>query len=212
MGKEFNSYRYIYPPRPETVIPVSGLEGIEKRGFIAQPKLNGSCCIVFTDGKSLHVMNRDSQAISVVKLPREEFLSLHRGKGWMVLVGEYMNKSKKDSQGKLFNHKFVIFDILVFQGEYLTGKTFSERQSILDVIYEWKKSPEIWLSQFSENVFRADNITEDFEIEYGLMTKFDMYEGLVMKKPSAKLEVAAKKANNTGWQLKCRKETKNYSR
>jgi ATP-dependent DNA ligase len=157
-------------------------------------------------------MNRDKQPISNVKLPKDEFLRLHRGEGWMVLVGEYMNKSQTDSKGKVFNHKFVIFDILVFQGEKLEGKTFSERQSILDVIYEWKPCNERWLSQLSENVFRADNITEDFEIEYGCMTQYGMYEGLVMKRPDAKLAPGISKVNNTGWQLKCRKATKNYSR
>jgi hypothetical protein len=43
------------------------------------------------------------------------------------------------------------------------------------------------------------------------LVSVEMYEGLVFKKPSAKLDVGYKPANNTGWQVKVRKPTKNYS-
>jgi hypothetical protein len=37
-----------------------------------------------------------------------------------------------------------------------------------------------------------------------------MYEGLVMKRPTGTLETGMREANNTGWQVKVRKATKNY--
>lgn len=45
----YNSYRYLYPPRPEIKSPQSGLKTYERMGFIAQPKLNGSCSLTFLE-------------------------------------------------------------------------------------------------------------------------------------------------------------------
>jgi hypothetical protein len=38
-----------------------------------------------------------------------------------------------------------------------------------------------------------------------------MYEGLVMKRKNAKLELGTNEMNNVKSQLKCRKATKNYA-
>lgn len=43
---------------------------------------------------------------------------------WLILNSEYIDKSKSDDNGNLFNNKFVIFDILAHNGQYLVGTTF----------------------------------------------------------------------------------------
>ena len=116
-------YRYIYPPRPKNAIPHLDLNSYDNNTMFGQPKLDGSNCLIFTDGKTVKVMNRHSQPLTKFEIPTDEILKLYKGTGgWTVINGEYMNKSKRDEIGKTFNHKLVIFDILVNDGDYLITK------------------------------------------------------------------------------------------
>jgi len=205
----YTSYKYIYPPRPENKIAPSSLETFEKmEKFLGQPKLNGSSMQLYTDGKIVIIMNRHKERLAI-KLEIEELKNLHRGHGWMVLCGEYMNKNKKDETGKFWNHKFVIFDILVLNGEHLLGTTFEERYEILRNLYP-DNPVKLQLHQISENCLRVNSINSGFVEMYKELTKWDMYEGFVMKKADGKLENGTTANNNVRTQLKCRKGTKNY--
>ena len=207
---KYNKYTYRYPPRPETQIPASVLDDLDNEGeFLAQPKLNGSCMELYTNGKEVIVMNRHKKPLAH-KLDVDELRALHRGKGWMLLVGELMNKNKKDENNKYWNHKFVIFDILVNNGEYLIGSTFGERYLLLEELYSHYDC-KILLNSISDNCFRVSSITTEFKMFFDMITPFDMYEGLVLKRINGKLENGISQKNNTRTQLKCRKPTKNYS-
>ena len=158
---KYSNYRYIYPPRPKNAIPSSDLNSYDNGTMLAQPKLDGSNCLIFTDGKIVKVMNRHSQPITRFEIPTEEILSLYKGSGgWTVINGEYMNKSKRDETGNTFNHKFVIFDILVNDGDYLIGKTFDQRVKILDEMFDTIESEKQYLYSISANVFRVKTYTE----------------------------------------------------
>ena len=207
----YNSYQYLYPPRPEQAIPAVALDRFDKGKYIGDPKLNGDCCVIFTNGKELHVMNRHNKQSSKFKLDKSEIFKLHRGIGWMVLVGEYMDKSKKDETGKTWNHKLVLFDILVLNGNYLLGATFQERKSILNKLYGKPVADKPLLHRISENVWKTIPIEKDFKDVYFDLTKHDMYEGLVLKLKNGRLERGDREANNTKTQCKARKETKNYA-
>ena len=89
--------------------------------MIAQPKLNGSNAVIFMNGKDVYFFNRHNQRMTNVQLSKDELLRLYSGEGWMVINGEYLNKSKNDESGLPFNHTLVIFDILVHNGTYLLG-------------------------------------------------------------------------------------------
>ncbi len=207
---KYNKYSYKYPPRPELQIPVEALNDMEQEGvFLAQPKLNGSCMELYTNGKEVIVMNRHKKTLSH-KLDVDELRKLHRGEGWMVLVGELMNKNKKDETNKHWNHKFVIFDILVHNGEYLLKTTFEERDTLLNRLYGAERLKP-YLFKISENVSRVMSVFGDFKQVFDYITPFDMYEGLVLKRRYGKLENGASQKNNTRTQMKCRKPTKNYS-
>ena len=199
---------YIYPPHPEQKIPPNSLEVFEKMNkFLAQPKLNGSLMEVYL-GRKLRVMNRH-KSIMAHKLDVNELKSLQRGKGKMVLCGELMNKNKKDETNKYWNHKYVIFDILVYEGKHLLGTTFEERYELLRKLYPdnpVKKE----LHKISGNIFRVNSVTSGFINLYKNITIYDIYEGLVLKQRDGKLENGVTQNNNTRTQLKCRKATKNY--
>jgi len=209
MAKYLN-YRYIFPPRPKNAIPDTELGFWDNGSLIAQPKLNGSNCVIFTNGEKTIVMNRHNQRLTNFNISENEIKDIYRGEGWMILNGEYMNKSKSDENNQVFNHKFVIFDILGFNGDYLVGKTFEERIQLLDTIYGQVDSEKEYLFKVTENVYRVKSYVDDFKSLYDKLTSIDMIEGLVMKRKNARLELGTSENNNTKSQLKCRKATKNY--
>ena len=209
MAKYLN-YRYIFPPRPKNAIPDTELSFWDNGSLIAQPKLNGSNCVIFTNGVKTIVMNRHNQRLTNFNISDNEIKDIYRGEGWMILNGEYMNKSKSDENSQVFNHKFVIFDILGFNGEYLVGKTFEERIQLLDEIYGQVDSEKEYLFKVTENVYRVKSYLVNFKDIFDNLTPIDMIEGLVMKRKNARLELGTSENNNTKSQLKCRKATRNY--
>jgi len=208
---KYINYRYLYPPRPKNAISPNDLTFWDNNSLLAQPKLNGSNCLIFTNGVKVIVMNRHNQRLTNFRLTDEEVKSLYRGNGgWMILNGEYLNKNKMDETGQPFNHKFVIFDILCFDGDYLVGKTFEERVQLLDTLYDQRNCEKEYLFGISENVYRVKSYLSGFNDLYNKLTPIDMIEGLVMKRKNARLEIGSSEMNNVKSQIKCRKSTKNY--
>jgi hypothetical protein len=208
---KYSNYRYLYPPRPKNAVSPEDLDFWDNNSLIGQPKLNGSNASIYTDGQKIIVMNRHSQKLTNVRVSDSEILSTYRGDGgWMILNCEYMNKSKSDENNEVFNHKFVIFDILAYNGEYLVGSTFSERIELLDSLYGVDDSEKDYLYKISDNFYRIKSYNTGFKKIFDDLTPIDMIEGLVMKRKNAKLEIGATELNNVKSQLKCRKATKNY--
>lgn len=207
---KYENYRYIYPPRPKNAIPDYELSSFDDGTFIAQPKLNGSNCVIFTNGQRFIVMNRHGQRLTNFQLNENEIKSLYKGNGWMILNGEYLNKSKMDETGNSFNHKFIIFDILCYDGDYLLGKSFADRIELLDSLFGKNSSDKEYLFSISENIYRVKSYESNFLNLYTKISSIDMVEGLVMKRKNARLEIGNTENNNVKSQLKCRKPTKNY--
>ena len=208
----YTNYRYIFPTRPKNSISPEDLNFWDNGSLISQPKLNGSNCVIFTNGDIVMVMNRHGQRLTNFSIPLNEIKSIYKGnKGeWMVINGEYLNKSKQDERGVTFNHKLVLFDILVFKSQYLLGKTFNDRIELLDELYGKIDSEKDYLYSISDNIYRVKSYENNFKKIYDDLTKIDMIEGVVMKRKNAKLEVGNTENNNTKSQLKSRKATKNY--
>ena len=155
-------------------------------------------------------MNRHGDRLTRFEIKDDEILSLYRGTGgWTVLNGEYMNKSKRD-ENSVFNHKFVIFDILVNDGDYLIGKTFKQRVELLDEMFGKVECEKDYLWGISDNVYRVKSYENNFSMLFDKLTPIDMIEGLVLKRVNARLEMGNTELNNTKSQVKARKSTKNY--
>lgn len=209
--------KYIYPPRPETKIAPTSLKMFDEMDiYLAEPKLNGSSMEVYTDGKTLATMNRHNDTIAC-KIDKSELLALHRGKGQMILCGEYLNKNQKDESGKPWNIKYVIWDIIMYEGKHLLGTTFEERKRLLAELYPStndaysSKADTYFMKQISENCYRVSPIIHGFEKFFDEIVKYEIFEGLVLKRRDGKLENGITAANNTRTQIKCRKPTKNYN-
>src|ERR1035437_2784061 len=130
---KYDFFRYIYPPRADNSVPPEALASYDNGTYIAQPKLNGDCMVVFTNGIQTVVMDRHKKTFSKTIKMLPTLQKLHRETStektgeqknkWMILVGEHMAKSKKNAAGKTWNDKFVIFDIIAYDNMQLIGKT-----------------------------------------------------------------------------------------
>lgn len=203
-------YKYIYPPRIETKLPLTSLNSFDHMDrFLAQVKLNGSSMQVYTNGKEVHTYNRHKEKM-ICKIASEELAALNPYNDWMVLCGEYMNKNKRDEDNKHWNLKYVIWDILVLNGKHLLNTTFEERQQILKNMYP-DNPVKKYMHQISDNCFRVESIETRFVDVYSDVTQYDMYEGVVLKDKGNKLSNGTTKNNNSRAQFKVRKPTKNYN-
>lgn len=201
---------YIYPPRIKTILPHSGLVSFDAMDkFLAQVKLNGSSMLLYIEDGKVTTYNRHKERM-VCKMDKEELLELGKTANDMVLCGEYMNKNKKDEDGNPWNLKYVIFDILVYNGIHLLGTTFEERQELLKKLYPDNPTKK-YLHQITENCFRMESFNSNFKEIYDDITQHDMYEGVCLKRRNGKLENGTTVDNNTGTQFKTRKPTKNYN-
>ena len=204
---KYQSFQYIFPPRPKNPIPSTDLKIWDNGMMLAQPKINGSNCTIYTNGKDIYVYNRHGQRLTGFDISKEEILKLYSGNGWWVLNGEYTNKSKQDENGNVFSHRFCLFDILVKNNEYLIGTTFQQRVDMMSELYG---NPQDYIGQITENTFLVKSFYNDFTTIFNELSKIDMIEGLVLKRKSAKLEVGTSENNNSKSQIKARKPTKNY--
>ena len=171
---KYTNYRYIYPPRPRNAIQDSELEFWDNGSLVAQPKLNGSNTTIYTNGVKHIVMNRHGQRLTNFQLTDNEIKDIYRGTGeWMVINGEYMNKSQNDETGRPFNHKFVIFDILVLEGNYLVGTTFEQRVAILNDLYGQVDCEKEHLYGISENIYRVKSYNGGFLDLYNDLIKLE---------------------------------------
>ena len=209
---KYEKYSYIFPPRPKNAVNPEDLSFWDNNSLIAQPKLNGSNTTIYTNGVQTVVMNRHNSRLSNFNLSQSEINSIYKcqpGK-WLVINGEYLNKNKQDETGESFNHKLIIFDILVSDSNYLVGSTFSERISILDDLYGTHNSDKEYLYSITENIYRVKSYNSGFSSIFSEFTKAPVVEGLVLKRKSGKLEVGTTENNNTKSQIKSRVATKNY--
>lgn len=201
--------KYIFPPRPDRCFPRSGMDTFDDGTCMAEPKFNGKCTEVY-NGDKWAVYNRHN-ALTEFKITRDEMQYVLPYPGQHLIVGEYMNTSKKDENNKVFNNKFMIFDIIVFDNDHLIGKTFQERMDLLIRLVASKViASNDYSYQLSDNIFLTKVFYKDFGTLWDKFVQVDMLEGLVLKKINSPLEPGITEMNNHRSMLKCRKPTKNY--
>lgn len=223
----YSKFRYYFPPRPESRITDDQIDKYVHRYF-AQPKANGANCTYYIspEGDVRNFGRHKNENLSNVLIENAEIAKLNTTGKWMVLCGEYMNKNKQGLDGKKWNHKFIIFDILVYKDNYLSGSTFQSRVVLLDEIFGKKEYNDFFYT-ISENVLRVktfygDEIKAmwlkikaiDSELKKKARVELDadifILEGLVLKKIEGKLEKGFREKNNTLTQIKLRLPKKNY--
>lgn len=213
----YTEFRYIYPARPEHPCPIADI-GKYSTGYLAQPKLNGSNTLIFLNNEEYRIYNRHGH----VKSNGDKLLNtvtdiidlVAHNAGYMVLNGEFMDKSKKDENGNVFTG-IVLYDILVHRDELLTGVSFADRIKLLYNVFrgvtgalcptDHPLHPTMISGLYLVNTWETD-----FQAHYNRITPIDMYEGLVLKRKDQKLAFPTSPTANQIGQLKFRKPTKNY--
>jgi hypothetical protein len=212
------NFNYIYPPRPEYKIPPKDLDTFDTGEYVVQPKYNGTCCIVFTNGTEVYVYNRHKSPMSWYS-PDIDFKGLAQSDQWYVYTGEYLNKGKLGENGTKEKDKFIIWDILVWADQYLIGDDLLTRINLLEETYPCQRAKvsEGGLEMYEHlchtnlnGIYKAPSYMNGFSKLFEDISKTDLYEGLVLKKIESKLSYGFQMLNNQDWQIKCRKPTKVY--
>jgi len=209
---EYSNYTYLFPPRPEKAIARDFIGFYEKRSWVAQVKMNGTCSVLaINPQKQIVAMSRHKTEHKLWTPTEENNLDFSKlpGKGWYVFIAELMHSKIPGIRNVNYVH-----DVLVDNGDYLVGETFWKRQERLEklllkrrrgksreLLTHWEISPTLWLAKNHEGGF------------YELFEKLNRpeHEGLVFKNPNAPLAMCMKEDSNTNWQVKCRKLNKNFS-
>jgi len=213
----YDKFSYVWPARPEKAIPVNFINVYKRKGWVAQYKKNGTCNVLFVspEGEVIN-MNRhgeEHRGWKPTNVSNSPFIEATKGEGWWVFLTEVLNN--KVSGGPKDTH--YIFDVMVADGEYLTGETFEDRISMLEDIFlnggeketdsHYIITPNVWLAKTVKNDFK--HVWN--EINNSVGEGAPMNEGLVFKNPKAKLELPFKETSNNGWMVKCRVSHKNYN-
>jgi hypothetical protein len=206
---QYQSFSYLFPPRPEKAIPRNFFGFYERKGWVAQAKKNGTCNVIaVSPDKKLICMNRhneDQKMWSPSKDSAEAFQSLP-GRGWYVIVAELLHAKVTNGQ-KDTNY---INDILVADGEYLIGQTMMARQArIADLFQRPGQAEASGHYVVNDNTWVAKNIASDFK---GFFATLDTPEdeGVVLKDPSSTLAICSREKANVSWSVKSRRQHKNY--
>lgn len=218
--ESFKKNGFIFPPRALYKCPAADLDKYDTGEYIGQVKYDGSCCVVFTNGTELEVYNRHKERLSLLSNYKEiDFRGLAQSSNWYVYAGEYLNKSKYGETGAKENNKFVIWDILIWDGKYLVGSTLMERLDLLESIYPCNraivtdKAMEVYDHLCCTNlngIYKAPAYLGNFKELYNQAVKVPLYEGIILKKKDSKLSFGLQEQNNSDWQIKVRRTTKNY--
>ncbi len=220
---EYESFKkngYIWPPRPEVKCPAVDLEKYDNGEFIGQPKLNGMAIVVFTNGVELEVYNRHKERMALLSNSKDiDFRGLATTGNWFVFAGEYLNKGQVGETGAIERNKFVLWEILVYNGRYLVGSTLGERLDLLETMFPCERTritPDTmeiydhlcWTKL--DGIYKVPSYLGNFTELYNQIVKTPLYEGLLLKKKDSKLGYGTQERNNCDWQIKARRETKNY--
>ena len=207
----YDEHLYLYPPRPENALHPRFLPSYDNGLYLAEPKLDGDCAVIFTDGIDTVVRDRHNKPFSKDTRPLETIArGLHTGKDWCVLVGEYMAKSKKNADGQNMNGSLVLFDILVHNGLHLGEYSFQDRHTMLRELYAGEEYDGYIQRGTLPGLFVVKAFEDGFVHLFERVTAIQIYEGLVLKKKDAKLELGVRPLNNHLTQVKFRRPAKNY--
>lgn len=210
---KYESYRYLWPPRPVIKIAPTDLGVIEGMGWWGQAKMNGTCCTLYVPPKSMDersfAMGRHGPGNRLDWQPGSAWMTFAdtlKG-GWHVFVGELLH-----SKGVGVRDTVVLFDLLVAEGEYLVGMSYADRFAKLTELLNNFAEP--WLEathrEYNDGVWLIENRARAFR-EWFDAPAHPMVEGLVFKQKNAGLRLCARANSNAAWQVKCRRPKANVS-
>lgn len=211
---DYNEYKYLFPPRPETKIPQSSIAFYERRGWVAQVKKNGTNTVIFARGNEVIFKQRHQDETGLGMDHRDwkpqqvhiDFFSGLSKDKWNVFHAELIHSKTKSIKNHLFIH-----DILVHNGKHLVGMNLIERHKLLhDMLMSEDAKEEDDLYRLGVGFSIARNLTKGYVNRFLPENMKPEDEGIVLKNPKAGLEPCLRETANRGWQVKSRIPHKNY--
>lgn len=207
---KYDHYSYLWAPRPETAINSRHLGEMEKRGYIAQTKMNGTLSLIFVaPDKSIITRTRHNEPHKQWEATPDVMKAFTElpGDGWYVFVSELLHNKTKHIKEVNYLH-----DILVNNGEYLVGSTQQARQDILlDLFLAGNEDETMTHTIVNPNLWLTIEYESGFKELFDSLADRPECEGLVLKDPKARLQYCMRANSNVKGMVKCRKTTKNYS-
>jgi hypothetical protein len=205
----YDTYRYLWPPRPEAAAPPELIRFYEKRGWHGQIKKNGTCTVIFSRGHNVIFKTRhddDHKAWS----PHPSHTKFFGGRpDWNVYVAELLH-----SKGPTIKNHLYLFDVLVNDGHQLIDVTTADRQAILAKRFPAPQADiagsraGLGAIPITDDISRAENFERIGDVWHRLGV---LDEGIVFKNPLAVLQPCTGPICNASWQVKVRRPHTNYS-
>lgn len=223
--QSYNSFAYIYPPRPESTIgfdPSSPVYRAWSRlpDAIAQLKLNGSRNVIFiSPTDEIQFWGRHKQLHRSYTIPdflKNKIRELPYPKGkWNVFDSELIHlktPSVKDT--------VCLFDTLVYNGNYLIGESYRNRYKYIqefNLPFFPLGNKKGGIDEKIQGIFIAQNFPNT-EWEKAFMSTGgnnrvqggDIYEGLVLKRTGGTLAIGFQEKNNSSFMCRMRRPHKNF--
>lgn len=228
MSLKINEDTYIYPPRPEGAVPRGDHSIFEDLGWVAQFKYNDTRCLIkFCSDGRIQLWNRHAEMMRTYHTPitLQEQLEQIRdklGPGYHLLDGGLL-----DQKHASIKNTIVIWDIIVKNGEHLTGTTYQERYDQLQDfttglawIYDDDHRETCYAigQQITKDIFLPTNWEpKNWERCWRLIDSINepwltqgngpVLEGLLFKDPEGTLSHGFREKNNSNWLARSRVET-----
>jgi hypothetical protein len=206
----YDNFKYLYPPRCGTKFPpvTNMFARYQKRGYIAQAKMNGINNVIFVDpDRKIQAWNRSGTPITKFSFndKNSEVLRNIPGNKWWVFNAELLHHSGMKEIN--FFH-----DVLVADGKVLTGMTYSDRYNLLwdTIVGDLSIIPDTPEFEDTDDHYTIDRynwIARSWaKLEKAYKT-FDgpLHEGIVVKDPASKLSLQDLVGRDVPWMAKARR-------
>lgn len=208
--------QFIFPPRPKGKITPSQLKTYESTGnWIVQRKFNGQRNLIHISQNDAYIIGRYGSEHAKYVLPpflKKQILSLNWNPNWEYWLDSELLDSKTTNPA--YKNCIVLFDILQADKYLFLGPNLLERYDMLKELCgnptELEKENQIAL-KVTPNILLAEIFHDDFSKRYQEKLQLDEIEGVVLKKKKSQLDNLGRAYYEVGWQIRCRKPTKNYN-
>lgn len=208
--------KFIFPPRPKGKITPSQLPSYEATGnWVVQRKFNGQRNLIHIFQRDAYIIGRYGKEHLRYVLPaflKKQLLSLNWNPDWEYWVDSELLDSKTTNPN--YKNSLVLFDILQANKYLFLGPNLLERY---DMLKELCRNPvdlephnQIAL-RVTDNIMLAETFDKNFSERFEEKLHLDEIEGVVLKKKQSQIDNLGRAYYEVGWQIRCRKPTKNYN-
>lgn len=189
---------YLYPEKPELISKDQRLfdKLNRKESWLAEYKYNGSRLQLHMMNGEIQFWDRHGKQLAYNRTPSKEIIELLKNadlpNSYNLFDGELRHNKVVGIQ-----HKIILYDVIIYNGELLIKVPFQERRKILEKHFGVESEPVGITKQFQT----------DFHKMYNISMENEELEGLILKNKNGVLDVSRTSNRNSLWMKKVRKQT-----